>query len=153
DCACSVHGHQPTRTQTSPKPNRRKPRRYWDLSVGVGSCGCFHCPHNPKVGGSNPSPAIGAASKRPFFIALEEFITPPNLWWAAHQHLVGSLAGNKLGRWLPPKLRPHTSTVLRRCARRCWQSCPCPRTPTEFEPVSCFRFSCEQCFLPNAGKC
>ena len=41
-------------------------------------------PHNPKVGGSNPSPAIGAASKRPFFIALEEFITPPNLWWAAH---------------------------------------------------------------------
>jgi len=27
------------------------------------------CPHNPKVEGSNPSPAIGAANKRPFFIA------------------------------------------------------------------------------------
>ena len=25
--------------------------------------------HNPKVEGSNPSPAIGAANKRPFFIA------------------------------------------------------------------------------------
>ena len=53
-CACSVHGHQPTGTQTNLKPNRRKPRRYWELSVGVGSCGRFHCPPEPKVRGSNP---------------------------------------------------------------------------------------------------
>jgi len=53
--------------------------------------------HNPKVGGSNPSPAIGAACKRPFFIALEELITPPDPWWTAHQRLVGNLVGKKLG--------------------------------------------------------
>jgi len=52
-CACPVHGHQPTGTQTNLKPNRRKPRRYWDLSVGVGSCGRKICPPEPKVRGSN----------------------------------------------------------------------------------------------------
>jgi hypothetical protein len=35
----------------------------------------------------------GAAGKLPFFIALEESITPPDLWWAAHQRLVGNLVG------------------------------------------------------------
>ena len=29
------------------------------LFAVVGWCGCFHCAHNPKVEGSNPSPAIG----------------------------------------------------------------------------------------------
>jgi hypothetical protein len=28
---------------------------------------------------------LRAANKRTFFIALEEFITPPHPWWAAHQ--------------------------------------------------------------------
>ena len=53
--------------------------------------------HNPKVGGSNPSPAIRATEKWPFFIALEEFITPPFPWWAAHQRLLGKLVGKNLG--------------------------------------------------------
>jgi len=64
DNSCSQNAHRNSRTRDKTGhhrvPNALK-RKDWPS---------LDCAHNPKVGGSNPSPAIRAAKKRPFFIVL-----------------------------------------------------------------------------------
>src|SRR5690242_1507257 len=75
-CAGSVLEHQSKGTQSSLMANCGHPCFYWALAVSAGSYRVASCPHNPKVGGSNPSPAIrGRLNSRLFYCAYKQQAT------------------------------------------------------------------------------